>query len=146
MNTVKMDVRFATREDVDWCVQTLTVDSHTLMLQKIKDNEVIVATLNGTLVGVLELQYLWEGHGFGVPYISSIVVLDLYRRKGIGRSMLHFFEDHLKSKGIPFLLSSSQLDESPPQEWHRHMGFEECGILNGINDGGIGEVFFRKIL
>jgi hypothetical protein len=26
------------------------------------------------------------------------------------------------------------------------MGFEECGIINGINDGGIGEVFFRKYL
>jgi hypothetical protein len=24
------------------------------------------------------------------------------------------------------------------------MGFVECGIINGINENGIGEVFFRK--
>jgi hypothetical protein len=27
--------------------------------------------------------------------------------------------------------------------WHRKMGFAECGIINGINEAGIGEVFFR---
>jgi len=26
------------------------------------------------------------------------------------------------------------------------MGFEECGMINGLNQGGIGEVFFRKTL
>ena len=28
----------------------------------------------------------------------------------------------------------------------RHAGFEECGTIAGINEGGIGEVFFRKQL
>jgi len=36
------------------------------------------------------------------------------------------------------------VDEPEPQAWHRHMGFVECGIINGINENGIGEVFFRK--
>ena len=44
------------------------------------------------------------------------------------------------------LYSSSQVDEPPPQAWHRHMGFQECGIIAGINEGGVGEVFFRKAL
>jgi hypothetical protein len=26
------------------------------------------------------------------------------------------------------------------------LGFEECGVINGLNDGGVGEVFFRKAL
>jgi hypothetical protein len=36
--------------------------------------------------------------------------------------------------------------EPEPQAWHRHIGFTECGALVGINDGGIGEIFFRKVL
>lgn len=44
------------------------------------------------------------------------------------------------------LLSSSQADEFEPQTWHRHMGFVECGRLEGINEGGVDEVFFRKQL
>ncbi|MFU8827154.1 MAG: hypothetical protein ACNA70_06650 [Brevefilum sp.] len=30
--------------------------------------------------------------------------------------------------------------------WHRHMGFAECGVINGLNQGGVGEVIFRKSL
>lgn len=146
MDVEKINVRFARAEDVDWCMQTLAVGSKALMAQKAEDNEMIVAELDGVLVGVLELQYLWEGHGLGVPYMSTIIVLNQYQRQGVGRSMLRFFEDYLKDKGCEILLCSSQLDELPPQEWHRHMGFEECGILNGINEGGVGEVFFRKEL
>jgi len=26
------------------------------------------------------------------------------------------------------------------------MGFEECGIVNGVNQKGVGEIFFRKAL
>lgn len=31
------------------------------------------------------------------------------------------------------------------EAWHRHMGFEECGFITGINDG-VGELFLRKAL
>jgi len=44
------------------------------------------------------------------------------------------------------LFSSSQANEPEPQAWHRHVGFEECGFIAGINEGGVGEVFFRKVL
>ena len=43
-------------------------------------------------------------------------------------------------------MSSSQADEPEPQTWHRAIGFEECGIISGLNEGGIGEIFFRKKL
>ncbi len=45
-----------------------------------------------------------------------------------------------------FLYSSSQADEPLPQAWHRRMGFAECGLIAGINPGGVGEIFFRKPL
>jgi hypothetical protein len=32
------------------------------------------------------------------------------------------------------------------QEWQRKIGFQECGIIAGISQGGIGEVFFTKPL
>jgi hypothetical protein len=52
----------------------------------------------------------------------------------------------LRSAGHSAFLSSSQVDEPNPQAWHRHMGFVECGILAGLNEGGVGELFFRKEL
>lgn len=81
-----------------------------------------------------------------VPYIGLIFVQEEYQRQGIGRAILGFLEASLRSKGYKVLLSSSQVNEPPSQAWHRAVGFQECGILAGINEGGIGEVFFRKSL
>jgi len=53
-------------------------------------------------------------------------------------------ETHLKNKGHSKLYSSSQVNEEEPQSWHRNIGFIETGIINGINEGGVGEVFFVK--
>jgi hypothetical protein len=43
-------------------------------------------------------------------------------------------------------MGSSQVNEPMVQEWQRKMGFQECGIIAGIIQGGIGEVFFTKSL
>ena len=113
-----------------------------IIRRKIESEEVFIAEKDGTAVAYLRLEYLWSSE----PYISLIRVLEPFRKQGIGRALLFHVEDFLRRKNHSFLYSSSQADEPPPQAWHRHMGFKECGIIAGINEGGIGEVFFRKAL
>ena len=108
--------------------------------RKIECDEIFVAERGGERVGYLRLEYLWSL----VPYIALIRVAESHRRTGIGRTLLAHIEAALESQGHPAVYSSSQADESSPQEWHRHMGFKECGIIEGLNEGGVGEVFFRK--
>lgn len=104
--------------------------------------KVIVAERGGIPVGYMRLEYFWSI----VPYIALIWVLPEHRRQGAGKATLRYVEDHLRDRGHHQLFSSSQVNEAAPQAWHRHVGFEECGIIAGINDGGVGEVFFRKRL
>jgi hypothetical protein len=63
---------------------------------------------------------------------------------GVGRAMLNFILAYLSENNHQWLYSSSQADESEPQAWHRHMDFQDCGIITGINEGGVSEVFFRR--
>jgi GNAT superfamily N-acetyltransferase len=93
------------------------------------------------LLGFLQFEYLWSA----VPYIALIRVFPEHQRRGVGRALLGFLEDFLKGNGHERLYSSSQADEPEPQEWHRHQGFNECGIIKEINDG-VDEVFFCKSL
>ena len=109
---------------------------------KIALQELIVVELAGQAIGYLRLEYIWGK----IPYIGLIWLEPAHRGRGIGRAVLQFLEAHLRDRGYPFLLSSSQVNEPEPQAWHRAVGFRECGIIAGINDGGIGEVFFRKEL
>ena len=133
--------RFAALADLDFVAQDHYIPTQVLK-RKIEAQEVIVAERHGLPVGYLRLEYLWSA----VPYIGLIWVVPEHRRQGAGKAMLGYIGDFLRQKGHHQLLSSSQVDEPQPQAWHRHVGFEECGFIGGINNGGVGEVFFRKRL
>ena len=140
MEAPQIVARFAQPGDLDFLRPKYVTDAITL--RKIEWQEIAVAERDNSLVGHIWLEYLWSM----VPYVSLIWVLPEHRRQGVGKALLNFTESFLRSKGQDALYSSSQADEPEPQAWHRHMGFEECGIITGINDGGIGEIFFRKNL
>ena len=140
-------VRLASKADVEWCVKTATFDSNRFAEQISGINEVIVAELQGELVGMLHLCFLWPGHDGGTAFISLINVLREHQRKGVGKAMLAFVEDDLRCRGHRILLSSCVVDEHKPQTWHRHMGFSECGFLAGFPfKDGLGELFLFKEL
>jgi N-acetylglutamate synthase-like GNAT family acetyltransferase len=133
--------RFTTLTDLDFVSQDKHIPTEKVA-HKIHQNEVIVSELEGQLVGYLRLEYLWSL----VPYIALITVEDAYRRMGVGKSLLAFSAKYLAEHDHLWLYSSSQADEPEPQAWHRHMGFKDCGIIAGINAGGVSEIFFRKAI
>ena len=136
----EISVRFATPADLDFLQQHSHAPAK-ILKRKVEWQEIVVAEWKGNLIGSLQFEYLWSL----VPYIALIYVLPKYQRQGVGRALLQFAETVLSEQGHRVLYSSSQVDESDPQAWHRHVGFEECGIIAGINKG-LGELFFRKTL
>jgi N-acetylglutamate synthase-like GNAT family acetyltransferase len=141
MKHQNITVRWATLDDLDFVQQDHYVPSE-VVRRKIEWQEVLVAERNGKLIGYVRIEYLWSD----VPYIALIRVLPECRRQGAGKALLHYLEMFLRGNGHEALYSSSQVDEAEPQAWHRHVGFEECGIIAGLNGNGVGEVFFRKRL
>jgi ribosomal protein S18 acetylase RimI-like enzyme len=136
-----LTVRFATLDDLLFVQQDHYIATD-IVRRKIEWREVIVAEISGNLIGYLRLEYLWSV----IPYIGLIRVLAEHRGKGVGKAMLRYTEQYLREKGYGALYSSSQVNEEEAQGWHRKVGFKECGMIAGINEGGIGEVFFRKQL
>ena len=140
---LSVTVRFAEMKDLDFCVKSdYDHVSKDILKRKIKEKAVILAEVDGKPIGYLRVEYLW----LKIPYLSVIGVDEEYQRKGVGTAMIKFLEQHLRKCGHKILYSSSQANEPGPQAWHRKIGFEECGFIAGINEGGIGEIFFRKIL
>jgi len=140
---LSVNVRFAEPDDLDFCVKSdYRYLSEDVIRRKIDEKAVILAEIDGRPVGYLRVEYLW----LKVPYLGVIGVEEEYRRRGVGTAMIKFLEQHLLRRGFKALYSSSQANEPEPQMWHRKIGFEECGYIAGINDGGIGEIFFRKTL
>ncbi len=113
-----------------------------IIRRKLEDGDVFVAARGGERAGYLRLGRLWSK----LPYVELIRVLESHRRAGVGGALLSFVEAETVARGHCTLYSSSQADEPESQAWHRRMGFEECGLLGGVNEGGVGEIFFRKLL
>jgi GNAT superfamily N-acetyltransferase len=110
-----------------------------VIARKIALNEFVVAETmvepDDRPVGSLCLEYRRSTN----PYIALIRVREELRGRGIGRAILAFLEGFVRGGGHLVLPSSSQA-------WHWAAGFEECGILVGIDEGEVGELFFRKRL
>lgn len=134
-------VRIAASGDLDFIKQKSGLPRERL-LQKIQQDEILILSVNDEPVGHLWFAFLWSE----IPFIDLIYIKQDYQKRGLSRVLLGFLEAYLKESGYDVLYSSSQMDEPEPQAWHRHVGFEECGVISGMNDGGIGEVFFRKVI
>lgn len=135
-------IRFANRDDLESCVELDLHKNIQVIQNKIDMNEVIICETNNSIIGCLKIEYFWTH----LPFISYIVVKDGFRTFGIGSKLLAFLENYLKEKGCTTLLSSTMTDAVTPQRWHMKKGFEECGMLCGINDHGVGEIFYKKNL
>lgn len=135
-----ISVRHATHGDLSFVGQDGYIKPEEIQ-RKIDRGEVLLAEVEGEPAGYLRVEFLWSMQ----PYLSLIRVLDRYRRRGVSRALLGYLEDTLRTRGHSVLFSSSQVDEAEPQAWHRHMGFEESGVINGLNEGGVGELFFRRV-
>lgn len=134
-------VRAATESDLGFVSQDGYL-ADPVVRRKVSDGNVFIAVRGDEPVGYLRLEWLWSK----LPYVELIRVLEPHRRAGVGRALLAHVEAEAARRGHATLYSSSQADEPEPQAWHRRMGFEECGLLAGLNEGGVGEVFFRKSL
>jgi GNAT superfamily N-acetyltransferase len=81
----------------------------------IDQQQAVVAERDGVPVACACVDYL----GVVQPFLAAVWVLDEHRRRGVGRAILRFLEDHLRARGHSVLYSSCVVDEKPPQDWHR---------------------------
>jgi ribosomal protein S18 acetylase RimI-like enzyme len=139
--TRTIEVRKADSSDISFVMLDECISLERLQ-EKIPHGEVVVATRDGERVGYARVDFWWSS----VPYLSMIWVLEEHRGHGVGRALLSHVESDLQFAGYVALYSSSDANEPEPQAWHRHMGFQECGFIAGINAGGVGEIIFRKPL
>lgn len=135
-------VRFAEACDIEKLMTIDTWLNRKNWEYKISGDQVIVLTVDGKIAGYMRYCVLWST----VPFLEIIHILPKYQKHGFSRKMVNFLTDALKARGFAALLSSSQTNEPEPQAWHIHMGFTSNGIIENIDDEGIGEVVFRLML
>ena len=141
-----ISVRYASPEDAEACQafnQQMGCPDN--LVDKIKRQEIIIATLPAEIAGYMRMEMLWNA----IPFISWIYIQEEYRGQGIGAALLRFIEMELgapRYKNPQWLLSSSKTTNTRSIEWHKRRDFVPCGYWEGTHTDGSNEVFFKKSL
>ena len=134
-------IRSAATDDLHFVMQDGCIPKE-LLEDKIAREEVILALCHGHRAGYARFDLFWSV----IPWLTMMWVLEGYRGRGVAKAILCDVEATCREAGHSALYSSSDADNPDAQAWHRRVGFHECGFIAGINDGGVGEVVFRKAL
>jgi L-amino acid N-acyltransferase YncA len=137
-----IEYRLGRDGDLAGCLELEWTRSRDDLARHVAGDLLYVAVDSGAVVGFARLESFWKS----MPYLALIVVRDGARGTGIGSGLLAFVRGELRARGFRTLLSSTTGGEDGPRRWHLRNGFADVGVLNGLNAGGVDEVFYTLAL
>ncbi|TAU90646.1 GNAT family N-acetyltransferase [Rhizobium leguminosarum] len=135
-----VEVANASQADIDWLVREDASAGEAWVSRCVALGEYLIAREADEIVGFLRFSRFWGR----VPYMEMIRVLPGHRRSGVGTALFLVWEDVMRDDGARLLMTSSECDESRPQDWHRRNGFCETGAIELPGLQSLPEVFFIK--
>ncbi|MBX5169553.1 GNAT family N-acetyltransferase [Rhizobium sp. NZLR1b] len=135
-----VEVARASQADIDWLVREDASAGEAWVSRCVALGEYLVARKVGEIVGFLRFSRFWGR----IPYMEMIRVLPGHRRSGVGTALFVPWEGAMRGDGARLLMTSSECDESRPQDWHRRNGFTETGAIELPGLQSVAEVFFVK--
>ena len=115
-------VEFATHDDVAFLCQADARNSKITIAEQVARQEIIVARLDGEVVGWLRLAYFWDS----LPFMKDLHVVESHRGQGIGTAIVTFWEDQMRQRGHNRVMTSTMSSETA-QHFYRKLGYTDVG-------------------
>jgi ribosomal protein S18 acetylase RimI-like enzyme len=134
-----MIIRYAENADYLWLKEHEKHISEEILKTKIEAKEIYVVQENEELIGWLRYNLFWDN----VPFMNLLYFLEKYRRGGMGKKLVNYWENEMKERGYKHVLTSTQSNEEA-QHFYRKMGYTEIGGLKYL-DEAFEIIFYKKI-
>ncbi|MFT3874399.1 MAG: GNAT family N-acetyltransferase [Nocardioides sp.] len=134
-----MTTRTATDSDLPVLVE---LDGHVSSLDLtdiVKSGRVMVAEVEGAVVGLLRWGLFWDQ----VPFMNLLWVVPESRGQGVGTALVEAWEQAQRAAGHAMVLTSTVSAESA-QHLYRRLGYVDSGVLLLPDEPA--ELIFRKPL
>ena len=119
-----IQIRYATDSDLSYLLRNDNVVTEQIMRKKVSDGQIIVAIKDDSHLGWIRFGFWWDTF----PFMNLIAVEKEVRRRGIGRTLVEFWERGTKAQGHKLVMTSTDADEDA-QHFHRKMGYRDSGCL-----------------
>jgi len=134
-----INIRYVKNNDYLWLKENDNHISEEILKKKIENNEILVIENYGKIIGWLRYNLFWDN----IPFMNMIYFLEEYRKIGLGKKLVEFWENEMKNNGYKNVLTSTQSNEDA-QHFYRKLGYIEIGGFKYFNDPY--EIMFQKIL
>jgi GNAT superfamily N-acetyltransferase len=134
----KLEITYATQKNFQWLKKRDCHITESMLKKKISDGRILIAQLNNEIIGWLRFGFFWDI----IPFMNFLFIEDGYRRKGIGKKIVRFWEKEMKKNKHKFVMTSTQADEEG-QYFYRKIGYHDIGALFELNDVAA-EIFLIK--
>lgn len=92
--------------------------------RKVREEMAWILYVDDTPAGVLRWGMFWDT----IPFLNLIFLDEKYRRMGLGRWAMYFWESWMKQQGYGFIMVSTQVDEQA-QHFYRKLGYRDMGAI-----------------
>lgn len=131
-------IRYATESDYKYLTEN---DRHILpneLKYAIKRRRILIYD-DGGQIAFARYNLFWDN----TPFCNMLFVSKPHRNKGIGKSLVTFWENEMKQSGYNTVMTSTRSDEEGQLFW-RKIGYTDCGSFK--TDGEPTELLFYKRL
>ena len=111
--------------------------SREILLKKIEDKEIIIIKESEKIIGWLRYSLFWDN----IPFMNMLRIEERYRKKGLGRLLVEFWEKEMREKGHKLVLTSTMSNEFA-QHFYRKLGYKDAGCL--LLEEEALEIVFKK--
>ncbi|MBQ7307237.1 MAG: GNAT family N-acetyltransferase [Clostridia bacterium] len=119
----------ATTDDLD---TILKFDKHIAkqeLLNLINQKRVYIIKQNQAFAGWLRYNLFWDN----TPFMNMLYVLDDFQKQGLGKQMVSYWENEMKSLGYKYLLTSTQSNETA-KFFYEKLGYKNIGGFYYLDD------------
>ncbi|WP_313135040.1 GNAT family N-acetyltransferase [Anaerocolumna sp.] len=135
-----MEIQHANKIDYQYILNNDKHISKELIEPKINMKEIIIVRdKDNKNIGWLRYNYFWDN----TPFINMLYLDENYRHKGIGKSLVTFWENEMKHNGYDLVMTSTLSNENA-QHFYRKLGYKDAGSLLLENEP-LEIIFTKKI-
>lgn len=133
-----MKIEYASKQDFQFLLENDRHISKQLIRNKLTEKEIILARdQHNKVIGWLRYNYFWDN----IPFMNMLYINENYRNKGIGKELISFWENEMRSKDYELVMTST-LSNEQAQHLYRKLGYKDSGSL--LLDDEPLEIIFTK--
>ena len=138
---MKITFTYASQKNFQWLsVAEKNHEITSLMLKrKIRDKEIILVKADNKVIGWLRFGFFWDE----IPFMNMLGLDEEYRKKGIGKKLVQFWESEMKKRKFKMVMTSSQSNEDA-QHFYRKIGYADAGSLTPPKEP-LEVIFIKKL-